>query len=220
VAGRLIVDTARRSLGHGLADPGIRVGNVVGRPIDQVDKRLAEQGISVRRAPERTDDPLALIGDLLGLIRTPRAGDEVTLFESDGAVSYYSIGRPSSAVTASADADVGALVDAVHDRDEELADLRGQVAELRQAQAAPAADERVATLEAEVRELRSLREDVNRLLGTTVPPAKPAPAKPAPAKPAPAKATSATATPAKRTTVKPTPKPTPKPRRTTKRDTP
>jgi hypothetical protein len=214
VAGRLIVDTARRSLGHGLADPGIRVGNVVGRPIDQVDKRLAEQGISVRRAPERTDDPLALIGDLLGLIRTPRSGDEVTLFESDGAVSYYSIGRPSSALTASADADVGALVNAVQDRDEELADLRGQVAELRQAQAAPASDERVATLEAEIRELRSLREDVNRLLGTARPSAKPA------AKATAAKAT-ANATAAKATAAKRTPaKPTPKPRRTTKRDTP
>jgi hypothetical protein len=175
VAGRLVADTARRSLGRGPADPGIRVGNVVGRPADQVDKRLAEQGISVRRAPERTDDPLALIGDLLGLIRTPRAGDEVTLFESEGAVSYYSIGRPSSALSASADADVGALVNAVHDRDEELADLRGQVAELRRAQAAPAQGERFAALEAEVQELRALREDVNRLLGTAAPPSKPTP---------------------------------------------
>ncbi|HEY3163379.1 MAG TPA: DUF6519 domain-containing protein [Candidatus Limnocylindrales bacterium] len=176
VAGRMVADTARRSLGRGPADPGFRVGNVVGRPTDQVDKRLTEQGISVRRAAERTDDPLALIGDLLGLIRSPRSGDEVTLFESGGAVSYYSIGRPSSALTASADADVGALVNAVHDRDEELADLRGQVAELRQAQRAPGDGERVAALEAEVRELRALREDVNRLLGTVAPPP---PSKPA-----------------------------------------
>lgn len=175
VAGRLIAQTAQRSLGQTLADPGVRVGNVVGRPADQVEARLAEHGITVRRAPARTDDPIALIGDLLGLLRTPRAGDEVTLFEADGGVSSYSIGRPASASSTSGDADVEALARAVRDRDEELAELRGQVAELREAQAASAPGDagRVTALEAEVRELRGLRDEVNRLLGAA-PPTPPA----------------------------------------------
>ena len=197
LAGRLIADTAQRSLGQPIADPGIRVGNVVGRPPDQVGERFADNGIAVRRAPARTDDPLAMIGDLLGLLRTPRAGDEVTLFESEGAVSYYSIGRPSSVLSTAGDVDVEALARSVRDRDEELADLRGQVAELREARASGPADaKKIAALEVEVRELRVLREQVDRLLGAAAPPKAARPA----SKPAAKPATKPAAKPRQRTT--------------------
>jgi hypothetical protein len=172
VAGRLIGDAARRSLSQAVADPVVRVGNVVGRPVDEVGRRFAERGISVQQAPVPAGDLFALVGDILGVLRTPREGDEVTLFESEGAVSYYSTGRPASTTSISGIPDVGALIQGGI---EELDDLRTQVAELRKVQAATPADaKRMAALEAEVRELRSLREQVERILQADQPPGSPA----------------------------------------------
>lgn len=175
LAGQLVADAARRSLGHAVADPALRAGNLVGRPADQVDERLKDLGIATQRVPSRLDDPLALVGDLLGLLRTPRAGDEVTLYETEGAVDYYSVGRPSDA-SATGGVDAAALAQAVSDRDEEIADLRDQVAKLRTAQAAaaPAEVKRVEALEAQVRELGGLRAQVEQLLGSAAKPAPPA----------------------------------------------
>lgn len=157
LAASLIGDAGRRTLVERLADPAVRVGNLVDRPADQVERTLTDHGVSVRRVADRPMDLTGMLGDLLGLLRTPREGDDVTLHESAGRVRYFTVASPWTGEGTGAP-----------DRDAEIATLRKQVRalETRQAGSATRAIDaaRVSALEAELSALRGLREDVAKVL--------------------------------------------------------
>ncbi len=127
LAQRLIADSARRTLTGVAPDPAIRVANLVGRPLDEVVAPLAARGVGAVRSETGADDLPSLIGDIVDLFRTPRPGDEVSLHEEAGRVSYYTVSRGERPAGAGADKDIAALRRAVTARDEELAALRTEV---------------------------------------------------------------------------------------------
>ena len=118
----------------------MRTANLVDRPIEDVEARLIERGVRVLRGADEPDDLGALLGNVFGLLRTPRPGDEVTLHEDEGRVSYMSVARPSARrMTGDIPADVEELARAVEARDAEVAALRTEVERLQTSQAtAPA----------------------------------------------------------------------------------
>jgi len=168
LAASLIGEAGRRTLGERLADPAVRVGNLVDRPTDQVERSLADHRVTVRRVADQPVDLSAMLGDLLGLLRTPREGDDVTLHESAGRVRYFTTASPLAGEgTGGRDPDMAALTRAVHLRDAEVSTLREQVRalEARERAAGPAVDSvRVAALETELSALRGLREQVTKIL--------------------------------------------------------
>ncbi|HXI79514.1 MAG TPA: DUF6519 domain-containing protein [Verrucomicrobiae bacterium] len=166
VAGRLVADAGRRALAAPVADPAVRIGNLVGRPADHVERSLVDHGMAVLRATEPTSDLSSMLGNLIGFLRTPRAGDEVTLHEEAGKVSFVTAAEPRRWAPTAGDqgTSVDALMRAAEARDAEVAELRAQVQRLQDANAPAADDTRVAALEAELADLRGLRDEVQRLL--------------------------------------------------------
>lgn len=168
LAAGLIGEAGRRTISERLADPAVRVGNLVDRPADQVEQSLADHGVAVHRVADQPLDLSGMLGNLLGLLRTPREGDDVTLHETAGRVRYFTVASPSAGEgVAGRDRDVVELALAVRSRDAEVAKLRDQVLalEAREQAAGPAVDvDRVIALEVELSELRGLREQVTRML--------------------------------------------------------
>lgn len=194
LAGRVVADAGLRTIERGTADPAFRIGNVVGRPADSIAADFVDRGMIVRRGGDPLDDLGSVLGNVLGSLRTPQAGDDVTLYEREGRVSYFSVASARPAAPA---------------RDAELVELRSQVEELRATlqAAVPADAARVAAMESELRDLRGLRDQVSRLLENRADAAADAPA----TAPATARTTAKGATAAK-------PKaPAPKSRRNTRR---
>jgi hypothetical protein len=170
LAASLVADAGRRTLVQPAADPAVRIANLVGQPMDHAERSLADRGIGVVRSSGPGDDLTSILGNVLGFLRTPRRGDEVTLHEEGGTVRYMTVAEPGRTAAADAAApSVAALSKAVEARDAQVAELRLQVQRLEQA-AQPAADDaRIAGLEAELRDLRGLRDEVTRLLGSDRP---------------------------------------------------
>ncbi|HSK52021.1 MAG TPA: DUF6519 domain-containing protein [Clostridia bacterium] len=193
LAAGLIGRAGRRSLTDAIAEPAVRIGNLVDRPADDVEAALADRGVRVARAADEHEDLPTLLGDLLGLLRTPRRGDEVTLHEEEGRVRYINVAARRTERRPDASPEVEELSKAVVARDADIAALRSEVERLQASQAAavPATGEqRIAALEAELQELRGLRDQVTALLEADRP-SKPSGTR-ATAKP---KSTSATAKP-------------------------
>ena len=170
VAARTLGRAGRRTLLDTMTEPAMRTANLVDRPIEDVEARLIERGVRVLRGADEPDDLGALLGNVFGLLRTPRPGDEVTLHEDEGRVSYMSVARPSARrMTGDIPADVEELARAVEARDAEVAALRTEVERLQTSQAtAPARvdDARVTALETELKQLRGLRDQVTSLLAS------------------------------------------------------
>ena len=144
--------------------PAMAATSIVGQPVDTVRSTLEERGVTTRSSPyaptiaTRLPDPT--------FFRNPVPGSEVHLYEEAGQVRYYEVTDPIS--DPELQRRLGTLHEDVRSRDTEILQLRGQVDELRSAQAdllqvhVPA--ERVAALETELKELRAFRQQVTRFM--------------------------------------------------------
>ena len=145
--------------------PTATFGGVVGQPTASVEQAFQQQGITttvVSGSPAGLPDVATSIG---GFLRTPHAGDVVTLHEQGGKVTFFSVGSPTAPVGADVVAQIKTLTDTVNAKDAQLADLNSQV------QALQASHAQIAQLQDQVRALQN------------PPPGPPGPGKPDPGDP-------------------------------------
>jgi hypothetical protein len=147
--------------------PTATFGGVVGQPTASVQQAFHEQGITttvVSGPPAGLPDVATSIG---GFLRTPQAGDIVTLHEQDGKVTFFSVGSPVAPIPAELTSQIKALSDIVNAKDAQLKDLNTQVQ----------------ALHANHAQIAQLQEQVRALQNPNPPPGPGGPSKPGPSGP-------------------------------------
>jgi Family of unknown function (DUF6519) len=104
--------------------PRVVTSDIVDQPAERVAEALAERGIATRRATFQPGIGIAALRDVAALFRDAAPGDEVTLYEEDGSVRYFTVAK-RAAPPAEARADLAERLGAV---ERELAELRAQLA--------------------------------------------------------------------------------------------
>jgi hypothetical protein len=158
--------------------------DVLDRPVEDVLKRAEEAQLKVAVAPY---EPGRAAGNLRRIARAPvniPAGSEITLYEQDGVVRYYSLTeRPSEPVEAlrteletqkealtqmeALKADLDRMQGLLTVKDQELGAVRGQlqVLEAKHDQLAAAPElARVAHMETELKSLKAFQKEVKRFM--------------------------------------------------------
>ena len=128
-------DVATRAAGFALsrmqpeppATPVVLTTDLVGQPADHAADLLVERGLGVRREALTGAAAAGGLVDVASLMRRPRPGDEVTLFEDEsGAVRSFAV-RPSTATGGPVLSAATDLTDRVTSLEAELDALRRQL---------------------------------------------------------------------------------------------
>lgn len=143
-------------------DPSLRIRNIVNLPADEVETRLSERGLDVRRAPPELLGVSGFLDSLLDVFRPPAPGAPVTVHEQEGTVRFVSSARP--APSKALEGQVATLSRALEERDAALEQLRGRLEKVEARRPRAPSPQRVARLEAELEELRAFREEVSEFM--------------------------------------------------------
>jgi uncharacterized coiled-coil protein SlyX len=100
---------------------------IVGQPTAQVAETLQNRGVVVRQANFDPQLGLQTVSTAAGLFRTPQPGEEVTLYEENGQVRFFSVAAPSPLAGRVRD-----LETSVAAQDQQLSQMSGTVAAVRQ----------------------------------------------------------------------------------------
>lgn len=172
---------------------------LINQSTETAEAQLKDAGVSVRRATYDPIDTPSIVATLPGFFRQISAGSQVTLYEENGQVRYYSVSgaQPAEELRSQVDSlsrqltnrdsemqrlqrsveeqratlnEVEPLKARLSDtqrlltsKDEEIGALRKQVESLESKQT-ELASRRFAELEAELKELRSFREEVTKFM--------------------------------------------------------
>ncbi|MBV9790173.1 MAG: hypothetical protein JOZ51_18435, partial [Chloroflexi bacterium] len=172
---------------------------LINQSTETAEAQLKDAGVAVRRATYDPIDTPSIVATLPGFFRQISAGSQVTLYEENGQVRYYSVGgaQPAEELRSQVDSlsrqltnrdsemqrlqrnveeqratlnEVEPLKARLSDtqrlltsKDEEIGALRKQVESLESKQT-ELASRRFAELEAELKELRSFREEVTKFM--------------------------------------------------------
>jgi hypothetical protein len=101
--------------------------SIVGQPADQAAASLAKRGVVVRRAPFEPKADLHTIASAVDILRDPQPGRQVTLYEEEGRVRYYTVSPTDPTLRVRTEVD--SLRSTVQSQSDEVANLRQHLAE-------------------------------------------------------------------------------------------